>query len=214
MAALAVQQMSIIEYLADKGVRTFKASGPEITAWCFFCNRHQRDKGRLYINTEEGIFYCQVCMESGTFRDILTHFGDDPALVASGGTEDSQARRRILEAATAVGETGRDNNDDVIAWLTGTDRRKKQRGLSIDTLVEARIGFLGRGWSLVKNLQVPHEKKQLLGTGLVWKEDSDTHRAGDDFFRGPKVLIPYLSNGTVVQVRGRDWPEGDRKSVV
>lgn len=200
--------MSIIEYLADKGVRTFKATGPEITAWCFFCDRHQRDKGRLYINTDEGIFYCQVCMEAGTYRDILTHFGDDPGVVASAGSEDSQARRRILEAATAVGEEGRDNNDAVITWLTGRDRASKQRGLTIDTLVASRIGFLGRGWSLTKNLKVPHEKKQLIGSGLVFPEDGEHHRAGDDFFRGPKILIPYLSNGTVVQVRGRDWPEG------
>lgn len=204
----ATTTVSMVEYLAEKGVRTFKASGPEITAWCFFCNRHQRDRGRLYINTAEGIFYCQVCMESGTYRDILAHFGDEPTTVASPGTDDMLARRRILEAATVLGETGLSNNDDVMLWLMGTDRRKKQRGLKPETIVEARLGFLGKGWSLVKNLGVPHEKAQLLGTGLVYKEDGEYHKAGDDFFRGPKVLIPYVSSGMIVQVRGRDWPEG------
>lgn len=204
----ATTTVTLVEYLAEKGVRTFKASGPEITAWCFFCNRHQRDKGRLYINTAEGIYYCQVCMESGTYRDILEHFGDEPTTVASPGSDDMLARRRLLEAATVLGETGLGNNDDAMLWLMGTDRRKKQRGLKPDTIIAARLGFLGRGWSLKDNLAIPHEKKQLLGTGLVWKEDGEHHRAGDDFFRGPKVLIPYISSGSVVQVRGRDWPEG------
>lgn len=208
MGLATAAPLGIVDYLASKNVRTFKASGPEITAWCFFCGRHQRDKGRLYINTDEGIFYCQVCMESGTFRDILAHFGDEPTAVATPGSDDLLARRRILNAAAKVAHDGLLENDNVLTWLLGKDRRMKQRGLTVETIVEARLGFLGKGWSLTGSLGVPHEKKQLLGTGLVWQEESEYHKVGDDFFRGPKVIIPYLSSGNVIQIRGRDWPEG------
>lgn len=209
------QQVSITDYLASKNVRTFKANGPEITAWCFFCGRHQRDKGRLYINTAEGVYYCQVCTESGTFRDIAKHFGDDPATLVAGNDADDirYHRRRILNSAADVGHEMLCNNDDVLMWLMGTDRLKKQRGLHVETIEKMKLGFLGKGWSLTRNLRCgPVERKHLIGTGLVYNEDGEHHKAGDDFFRGPKVLIPYISSGNVVQMRGRDWtPNGDGK---
>jgi len=207
--------LSITDYLASKNVRTFKASGDEITAWCFFCGRHQRDRGRLYINTVEGVYFCQVCAESGTFREIAKFFGDDPTvLVPAKDTEDARyQRRRILNAAVKVGVEGLMNNDEVLLWLMGKDRLKKQRGLHVETIEEMKLGFLGKGWSLTRNLQAgPLERKQLKTSGLVYLEDGEHHKEGDDFFRGPKVLIPYLSSGNCVQLRGRDWtPNGDGK---
>lgn len=208
--------LTIEEYLANKGVRVFKASGPEVTCWCFFCGRHQRDKGRLYINTDEGVFYCQVCQESGTFNDILAHFGDPVTTVASAASdrsaEDLLARRRILNAAVACGRDMLLNNDEVMLWLIGKDRAKKQRGLSVETVEDYRLGFLARGWTLTRNLTTPHTREQLLVTGLVHLDDDpegkSRWRKGDDFFRGPKVLIPYLSSGNCVQMRGRDYPDG------
>lgn len=200
--------LTLVEYLADKGVQTWKASGPEVTAWCFFCGRHQRDKGRLYINTKEGVYFCQVCQASGAYRDILEHFGDKPDIVSAPGADDALARRRILEAATRIGTEGLLNNDDVLAWLMGNDRSLRQRGLSVETIESTRLGYLAPKWSLVRSLQIPHDRRQLLDSGLVWRDDTETHRMGDDFFRGPKILIPYLSNGGVVQIRGRDWPDG------
>lgn len=208
MTRVIQQQVSITDYLASKNVRTFKANGPEITAWCFFCGRHQRDKGRLYINTAEGVYYCQVCQGAGTFRDIARHFGDDPAILVAGNDNDDLRyhRRRILNSAADVTHEMLLNNDDVLLWLMGNDRLKKQRGLHVETIEAAKLGFLGRGWSLTRNLRCgPVERKHLKGTGLVYLEDGEHHKAGDDFFRGPQVLIPYLSSGNTVQLRARDW---------
>lgn len=203
--------VSITDYLASKNIRTFKASGPEITAHCFFCGRHARDKGRLYINTAEGVYYCQVCTESGTFRDIAKFFGDDPSiLVTSSDADDVRYhRRRILNSAADVGHEMLCNNDAVLQWLLGKDRLKKQRGLHVETIEEAKLGFLGKGWSLTRNLRCgPLDRKHLKGSGLTYLEDGEHHREGDDFFRGPQVLIPYLSSANVVQMRARDWLKG------
>jgi KaiC/GvpD/RAD55 family RecA-like ATPase len=206
------REVTVIDYLTGKNIRTWQAHGDEVTAWCFFCGRHNRDKGRLYINTTEGVYFCQVCQATGTFRDLLTHFGDAPDLLRP-VADTVQWRRRVLDGAMDLGEKGLSQRDDVMLWLMGNDRSQKQRGLTVETILEARFGFLAKNWSLVRNLPIPDGHMHVKNTGIAYNEDVVVdgklrHHAGDDFFRGPKVLIPYLSNGHCVQIRGRDWPEG------
>ncbi len=194
----------IVSYLAGKGVRTWKAAGDEVTAWCFFCERHQRDKGRLYINVDTGVYFDHVCQASGNVRDIVRHFGDDPnellGAASSTPVDDYAVRRAILEAATTLGIDGLENDPKTAAWLMGTDRDKQQRGLWIDTIRDARLGYISPKWSLTRSIEVPHTKEQLAASGLL---DSE----GGDMMSG-KVLIPYISNGHVVQVRGKVAPGG------
>lgn len=193
--------VDVVSYLAGKGIKTWRAAGDEVTCHCFFCLRHQRDKGRLYISTDSGVFFCHVCGEKGGFSRIAEHFGDKVDAIRDTTSGDIQSRRRLLTSAMEVGYEGLVNNEEVLLWLTGKESERKQRGLSIETIEKYKLGFIGAGWSLTRSLKVPHDRDQLKAAGLV-------NESGRDFFTGPKLLIPYWSNGHVVQLRGRDYPAG------
>ena len=184
-------------YLAGKGYRGRQASGGrELIYPCFFDCGEAPDsrKRKLYIQVEEGVYNCKVCNASGGSYTLQKHFGDDPK---SGSTDDPFTRRRILDWAAAVGAEMLANRDDVLLYLIN------ERGLDPQTIVDRQLGFVGDGWSLTGSLPEHFTRDQLKQTGLVWKDGA---RVGDDFFR-QHLLIPIISRGHVIQIRGRVWGE-------
>lgn len=185
-------EFDIVAYLATKGVQTFKANGPEVTAHCFFCpDGDLKGKGKLYFNVEEGFFDCKRCSASGGTFLLQKHFGDEPQKLAEG--PDPHTRRKILNWAGDVGSAMLANNDDMLMYLM------RDRGLSAETIVERKLGWVGKGWSLTGSLPEQFKKDDLVGTGLVYR---DGPRVGQDFFYD-HLLIPYMSRGNIVQVRGK-----------
>lgn len=190
-------EFDVAAYLTSKGFRGKSVSGGrELIYPCFFdCEEPaQSTKRKLYIQPSSGFYHCKVCESSGGSYMLQKHFGDEPR---SGTTDDTFMRRRILDAAVEVGETMLGQNDDVMLYLLG------ERGLSEETIVKRRIGFVAGGWSLTGTLPQDATREQLLSTGLVHREGP---KAGKDFF-WRHVLIPYLSRGHCIQVRGRIWGE-------
>lgn len=157
------------------------------------CNEPPNSRKRkMYCNTAEGMYHCKVCGEKGGTYLLQKFFGDDPKVALLPGS-DPAARRRILEQATNFGQEMLLARDDVLNYLI------KDRGLSAETIVERKLGFIGGGWSLIASLAEEHKTEDLLGTGLVYKEGL---RKGEDFFYD-HILIPYTTRGTVVQLRGK-----------
>jgi hypothetical protein len=186
-----------VAYLATKGLRGKPVSGGrEITYACFFDCGEPGDskKKKLYIQADTGLYQCKVCDASGGSYLLQKHFGDAPN---DAHHDNPFARRRILDSATEVGETILHNNDDVLTWLV------TERGLEAETVIERRLGFVAGGWSLTGSLPQDVTKDQLLDTGLVHR---DGDRKGQDFF-WRHVLIPYISRGHTIQMRGRAWGE-------
>jgi archaellum biogenesis ATPase FlaH len=192
-----VAEFDVIAYLAGKGLRGRAASGGrEMVFPCFFDCQEPVDskKRKLYISADEGFYHCKVCGVSGGTYMLQQHFGDEPR---TGTNDDPFTRRRILDSATELGQSMLINNDDVMLYLL------TERGLSAETIIERKIGFIAGSWSLVGTLPAGISAEQVRNTGLVHREGP---RAGSDFFYR-HILIPFISRGHVIQIRGRAWGE-------
>jgi hypothetical protein len=83
----------------------------------------------------------------------------------------------------------------------------ERRGLSAETIVSRKIGYIPDRWSLIGQLD-KYKHSDLEAAGLLSKD-------GRDFFRD-KIIIPYVQDGRVVQLRGKDingryyTPTGER----
>lgn len=179
----------VVAYLTSKGYAGKQGSSGEYSFPCFTgCTEPPDSKKRkLYINERTGFFHCKVCDTRGGTYLLRKHFGDEEA--TEGGVPLPQ-RTKLLELATEVGQAMLEQNDEMMLYLL-------ERGLSAETIIDRRIGYVGGGWSLTGNLKAKRE--DLIDTGLVHREGP---RAGDDFFYN-HILIPYTRNGRVVQLRGR-----------
>jgi len=188
---MAVDTMDLAEYMRSKGLQVFRAAGPEITVHCPFCpDGNPRGKGKLYLNTETWLWECKRCTEAGNRKTLLRHYGDEDQAVYAPG-EDPSVRRRILQLATDRAAEMLANNDAMLSYLL-------RRGLSAETIVEARYGYVPRNFNLSQSLGDTFAVTDLQKAGLL--------NNGREFFAG-RITIPYLSRGSVIQLRAKD-PEG------
>jgi hypothetical protein len=183
--------MDLAHYLSSKGIHTYKAAGAEVTAHCWHCgDGDPKGKGRLYLNTESWLWDCKKCDARGNRKALLRHFGDgarDDLAWLPG--QNPAMRRRALSEATDLAADMLLSNPDVLKYLTA-------RGLTVETIVAARIGYVPTSWSLAHELKLAgNEWADLRSAGIATPE-------GQDFFSN-HVSIPYLSHGDVVQLRGR-----------
>lgn len=188
--------MDLTSYLSSKGVHTFKAAGAEVTIHCLWCG-DAKAKGRCYMNTESWLWDCKLCDAHGNRKDLLRHFGDqDREDLRYLPGSDPAMRRRALSEATDLAADMLLSNPKVLNYLTG-------RGLSLETIVDARIGYVPSSWSLAHELkQAGNQWADLRSAGIATPE-------GHNFFSN-HVTIPYLSHGDVVQLRGRSMGDGPK----
>jgi hypothetical protein len=187
--------MDLSAYLASKGHRTFKAAGSEVTAVCWWCNDGDPKKKKLYLNTESWMYSCKRCDARGNRKTLLRHFGDEARddLAWLPG-QNPAMRRRALSEATDLAADMLLANPKMLAYLTG-------RGLSVETIVDARLGFVPAAWSLAHELKTAgNEWADLRSAGIATAE-------GQNFFSN-HITIPYLTHGDVVQLRGRSMGAG------
>jgi len=64
--------MTAIEYIQSKGI-DYKIQSRQIITNCLFCGD---TKGHLYIDQQDGVFFCQKCNERGNLITLKKHFGD------------------------------------------------------------------------------------------------------------------------------------------
>lgn len=191
-----------VAYLETKGYSPSRRVGAEVRYPCFFeCGEPAGSRKRkLYLNVEDGVYYCFVCGASGGTYLLQKHFGDEPKGQHPSG-EDPYVRRRILGAARDIGVQLLRGDEDVLLYLLSSEKTKfgPGRALSVETLLERGLGYIGNGWSLVDGLREGWSREELRSSGLVFR---DGLKADQDFY-WDHVLIPYVSHGHVVQIRGR-----------
>lgn len=178
-------ETGVVEYLVGKGIQTFRAAGPEVTAHCWFCSDGDpKGRGKLYINTESWLYDCKRCGESGNQVSLMKHFGDE---VPKDITDDN-TRRRLMAEAVSVGHEILLTRDDILTYLI-------DRGLDSETILDWKLGYAPRGQSLTGMLPSRSTVKpaDLIAAGL-WTV------GGRDTFDGV-ILMPYWANGQVVQIR-------------
>lgn len=186
--------LDIVAYLGSKGYQGRQARGSEVVFPCFLeCGEDASSKKRkLYINTEEGYYHCKVCGAYGGTYLLQKHFGDEPVKPERGGFSPLR-KREVLTAAAEVGMEMLANNDEIVLKLIS------ERGLSPETIIEARLGAAPKGYHLSKMLPDEFTREDILNSTLVHR---DGFRKMDDFFYN-HLLIPYVYRGAVVQMRGR-----------
>ena len=197
-----MSEIDVVGYLASKGWHGRPVSGgSEMVFPCFLgCGESPGSrKQKLYVNAADGWFHCKVCGSQGGSFLLQQHFGDDPARQRV-GESNTASRRKILTEATEVATQMLANNTDALLYLMD------ERGLSPETIIERKLGWIGNGWSLVGSLAGEYTTEELETTGLL-KEPTSRK---DFYFR--HLLIPYQSRGSVTQLRGRIWPENGFKS--
>lgn len=184
--------MEATAYLSDKGVQVFRANGDEVTFHCLWCpDGDGKGKGKCYLNADSWLYDCKRCGTTGNRRTLLKHFGDEDQGPAYLPGSDPLVRRKVLEAATELAAEMLEGNARILEYL-------RDRGLSMQTIIDYKIGYVGKSWSLCSGLSdftVADQTAAGVRTA-----------AGRDFFRD-RITIPYLSRGSVVQLRAKD-PEG------
>lgn len=198
--------VDVVGYLTGKGLELKRSDAHNVHTHCFFCSEDSTKRGRLYINVDPeadipGLFKCFLCDEHGSFVSIKKHFGDEIERVEEQGEELFQIFR---VAAAFYHDQLVEDHSEAFAWLRGPDRN-----LSVETIVNARLGYASGG--LYRELrQHDFAVKDMLATGLIM-EDRQTNRLTDSLHE--MVTIPYFVAGNCVGIRGRAYPydkNGDR----
>ena len=179
----------LAQYLRDKGLDVHPAAGQEIVVHCVFCeDGDPKGRGKLYLNTESWLYDCKRCLTKGNRRTLLRHFGDEDTTNFT-PAEDPSLRRQIYQEYAEHAEHLLANNDAMLTYLL-------KRGLSPETIEAARLGFVPKNYGICDSLPSEFSRAALIASGLM----TDT---GKEFFQ-KRIIIPYLSSGAVVQVRGKD----------
>lgn len=186
----------ITAYLSSKGIQTFRASGHEVTAHCFFCaDGDPKGKGKLYLNTESWLYDCKRCGTQGNRATLLEHFGDEDELEHAAGA-DPMIRRKLLTEAALLAHEFLMRNDDVLLYLL-------ERGLSLETIQAKKYGYIGKNLGLSEMLPLRQRKEasiaDLINAGII-------NVRGSEVFNNA-ITIPYWSHGTVIQLRGKRMSE-------
>lgn len=203
---------SVIDYLNSKNV-PFKHAGPNnIHLSCFFHSEDPSKRGRLYINVDPamsppGLFHCHVCGERGALNKIRKHFGDPPLdddgneYVKGSSKKISTQNLSILRAAADYYNDRLYDNEEAFDWL------RTKRGLTLETIMSHKLGYADGGLG-----------SHLKGLGFAADEIKNCNLIkadGSDFFVN-RITIPYIINGHVLQIRGKDMngkyftPPGDQ----
>jgi len=187
----------LVDYLASKGIQTWPAAGSEVTAHCFLDCVSDKGKGKLYFNTETWLWDCKRCQRHGGRYLLLEHFGDRDEHHDTGN--DPATKMAVLGAYAEYAADLLRRNDDKLLYLLG-------RGLHPETIMDARLGFVPRNFSVAGSLD---------GFTRADFENAGMTHHGRDFHAG-RLLIPYLQRGRVLQIRGKEiggryyTPAGDQ----
>lgn len=185
--------LDVEEYLKSKGLEVFKTYGKELTMQCVFCGESHR-KGKLYVNSVSFAWDCKVCGAQGGYRKMMEHFGDSADLPEASEVVKSSRTLQLNEDYLKVAEEALANSPDVMDYLKG-------RGLSEATIKEFRFGYHPIKWSFMERIGVGvqggYKRQEARDAGLLTDH-------GNEFLQG-RIIIPYLSSGQVVQLRGRAW---------
>jgi hypothetical protein len=188
-----IGEIALPSYLASQNIQTYRASGYEVTAHCFFCSDgNPKAKGKLYFNTESWLWDCKRCGEKGNRKLLLKHFGDTD-IITYQVQEDPSLKRKVLARAAEIGAEGLLNNDAMLEYLVG-------RGLRADTVEQYQLGYVGKNTSLCRAITLPGYERipasVFVAAGLMTAK-------GQEWLDG-HITIPFQNHGTVVAIRSKD----------
>lgn len=179
----------VLDYLASKNLFPKTQHGTEAQFHCFFCDEAHNKRGRLYVNLDEslepgGLYHCKICGSKGNLYTLKRHFGDP--------VRDNEVSRDnhylILQAAARYYHESLD--EEQLVYLKG-------RGLTVDTIQRQMLGYCDGTW--IKGRHCLFDLDEVVAAGVARSDGSERLQG--------LVTIPYIVNGNVVQIRGKD-PRG------
>ena len=179
--------MDVGEYLRSKGAdpKIAGASRDQYQIRCEFCgDSKNRTHRHLYVNRENGAYKCHRCDEQGGFRDLQRQFGDTPE---SGEKLRKHEPDSIYRAAVEIAEDALFDNPEVVKYL-------KRRGLTADTIVAFRLGYMGVNFRA--KLLEKFDLGSLREAGLI-------QRNGNGMWSAPAIIIPYFEGTRITQLRAK-----------
>jgi twinkle protein len=155
--------MNAIDYIRQKDIQ-YKPQAGQAVLNCFFCGD---TKGHLYIDQQNGTFFCHKCQERGNLITIQKHFGDyqkdRPPMNRPNQTAQTAVKPAFKNQGMAASNIPEEksvteahqrllNDPDGLRYITGT------RGLSLETVKSFKLGVqidrTGGRW-----LTIPHYEK-------------------------------------------------------
>lgn len=178
--------MSVGDYLSAKGLDPKKAGQDQWLIRCVFCGDSSKSQKHrhLYVNREHGAYKCHRCDVSGGYDSLRKQLGDEPVPRQN---DAKFSKSKIYKAAIEIAEDSLFDHPEVVKYL-------QQRGLTIDSIVEFRLGYMGAEWK--KEMRERFDLRSMRECGVVSKE-------GNDFWTYNAILIPYFENGEPTQLRGK-----------
>lgn len=179
----------VADYLTSKGCHVRQSGPTQFHTHCMFCGEDTNKRGRLYFQDDpmiepKGLFKCFVCDERGAYNKLRKYYGDP--IITDDSTVRSEVSLRLLEAANTYFMNS--TTPEVYKYLM------EERGLELDTIENHRFGYDNGG--LYKHLVgMGFDKDQIAASGLVRKNNTD--------FLNGCITIPYITNGQVVAIRGK-----------
>lgn len=188
----------VLGYLQSKGLNLKPVGASEVHMACFFCGEDPNSRGRLYVNVDPmadvpGLFKCHLCEQAGNLITLKKHFGDS----ATQSDVDHHTRFEIFQAAALHYHHNLADYEEAFQYLRGPER-----GLTVETLAQYKIGYAGQEAPLYKHLRdLKFNKSDIVSTGLVYERDGRIVESLQEM-----ITIPYMVAGSVVTIRGRSWP--------
>lgn len=189
------EQVDTLGFLARQGKHPKRVGGENANFTCWFCNEDPSRPGRLYVNVADddrnGLYWCHKCGESGNAVTMWRHFGEE--LTEAKDSNKPASMIPLMQAACTFYEESL--TDEVVSYLTGPER-----SLNEESIKRFRLGWAPGGHSLYKHLvEEGFDREHIKQSGLVVKRGDRF----EDFFQR-QVIIPYLSHGTAITLRGKE----------
>lgn len=184
----------IREIIEAQGYHLNPARGEEMRMPCLF-HADSDKKGHLYINCKEGLYFCHVCGEKGNGKLLAKFFNVDWVDEDTGEVFGGKPREeffnilKVNDEALAYYQQQLIDHPNVLKYL------RIERGLKMEIIERAKLGYAPNVGLVRHMVDKGFTMKELKQSGLV-RDD------GQEFYRD-KIIIPYLSSGHAVQLRGK-----------
>jgi twinkle protein len=187
-----------IEYIQNKGI-AYKLQSGQAVLNCFFCGD---TKGHLYIDQQDGAFFCQKCNERGNLITLQKHFGDyqkDRPQMSKPYQKSQQAVKPAFEdqgkhCPTLDDKKATEANQRLLTDSAALEYITITRGLSIETVEAFKIGLQidkdGGQW-----LTIPHYEK-----GKLINIKSRSLPPAEKTFRRVKDCRSILFNADALEI--------------
>ena len=182
-------EQEVGEYLRSKNLDPQSKGDGQWLLRCVFCSDSKNPKHRhLYVSKEHGAFKCHRCDEEGGFNKLREQLGDKKIT-----RSDVQfSKSEVYRGAVRIASDKLFDHLEIVEYLN-------KRGITSQSIVDFQLGYMDGSW--VQEMRETFDLHSLREANLI-------QEFGNDFWCYQAILIPYVENDTIVQLRGKQLGGG------